>query len=246
MTRRILAFLLALPLLLGIPALPTGGSHIEALPPSEPVVVPVGAPMRQAVSALEVTAEAPPPEKTPVTAFADIRAQRATAAAQAAAQGHVAGTPAVVGDLATYTNGHIPREALCPLPFAPGQLLECAAAADLTALNEAYRAHWGRNLHVTDSYRSYAGQVLCEETKGSMCATPGTSNHGWGAAVDVGGGIQYFDSAQHAWMVANAGAFGWYLPGWAQATGSKPEAWHWQHRPVIDALVQAGLVRPGF
>jgi hypothetical protein len=29
-------------------------------------------------------------------------------------------------------------------------------------------------------------------------------------------------------MQANAPRFGWVHPSWAEQTGSKPEAWHWE------------------
>ena len=58
---------------------------------------------------------------------------------------------------------------------------------------------------------------------------PGTSNHGWGQAVDLSGGIQSFGSAEFTWMQANAGKYGWKPPEWAQAGGSKPEPWHWEY-----------------
>ncbi len=65
--------------------------------------------------------------------------------------------------------------------------------------------------------------------KPTLAAVPGTSNHGWGTAVDLCGGIQTFGSAQHVWMRQNAPLYGWYLPSWAQQTGSKPEPWHWEY-----------------
>jgi len=82
---------------------------------------------------------------------------------------------------------------------------------------------------VSDSYRSYAGQVACVRTKGYLCATPGTSNHGNGIAVDFGGGIETFGTKQHAWMDANAGDLQWVHPSWADIRGTKPEAWHWEY-----------------
>ena len=57
---------------------------------------------------------------------------------------------------------------------------------------------------------------------------PGTSNHGWGLAVDLCGGIQSFTSPQHDWMSKYAGRFGWRQPAWAQQGGSKPAPWHWE------------------
>ena len=39
-----------------------------------------------------------------------------------------------------------------------------------------------------------------------LAAVPGTSNHGWGLAVDLCGGIERFGTQQYAWMQANAGS----------------------------------------
>jgi LAS superfamily LD-carboxypeptidase LdcB len=57
---------------------------------------------------------------------------------------------------------------------------------------------------------------------------PGTSNHGWGLAVDLCGGVNLFGTAQTVWMQLNAGHYGWVHPDWAQAGGRNPEPWHWE------------------
>ena len=48
-------------------------------------------------------------------------------------------------------------------------------------------------------------------------------------AVDLSRGVQSFRTRQHAWLVANAGDHGWFLPDWAQRGGSRPEPWHWEY-----------------
>lgn len=132
------------------------------------------------------------------------------------------------GDMQLYANGEIPREALCPLWSAPGHYLRADAAYAFDQVAAEYGRAFGTPLCVTDSYRSYAEQVRVKAEKPSLAATPGTSNHGWGTAVDLCGGIQDFDSPQHRWMVLNAPAFGWFHPGWAERTGTLPEPWHWE------------------
>lgn len=132
------------------------------------------------------------------------------------------------GSWGGYSNGQIPDSALASPDFSTSVRLRADAAAALSELNKAYVQAFGANIVVTDSYRSYEGQVQCQKTKGSLCAKPGTSNHGWGLAVDLGGGINSFGTPQHQWMVANASKYGWTHPSWAQQTGSKPEAWHWE------------------
>jgi LAS superfamily LD-carboxypeptidase LdcB len=118
---------------------------------------------------------------------------------------------------------------LCRPAFDIRTLARCDAAAALDRLDVAYRARFGRHLTVNDSYRDYAGQVACRARKGALCADPGTSNHGWGLAVDLGGGIETVVTAEHWWITANAGRYGWTLPAWARADGSKPEPWHWEY-----------------
>ncbi len=78
------------------------------------------------------------------------------------------------------------------------------------------------------TYRDYAGQVAIYAAKPQLAAVPGRSNHGWGLAVDFSCGVESFGSPAHEWMRANAGRFGWFHPAWAQAGGSRPEAWHWE------------------
>ena len=127
-----------------------------------------------------------------------------------------------------YENGKIPTEAMCKVSFYD-TYFECNAAATLEELNKDYTKEFGRSIGPVDGYRDYAGQVQCQKEKGDLCATPGTSNHGWGLAADLdGGGIDKFDTPQHTWMAKNALKYGWVLPDWAQATGSKPEPWHWE------------------
>lgn len=128
-----------------------------------------------------------------------------------------------------YSNGKLTDSQLAPLSWTPPHRLWPSAAAALTLLNAAYLAHFGVTIAVSDSYRSLAGQEACTAKKGNLCAVPGTSNHGWGIAVDLGGGIQQFGSPQHLWTIANGPTHGWHLPAWARATGSKPEAWHFEY-----------------
>jgi Peptidase family M23/D-alanyl-D-alanine carboxypeptidase len=125
-----------------------------------------------------------------------------------------------------YTNGNIPPEALCPV--GTSGLLRCDAARAFQVLNSAYKEEFGTDFAITDTYRSLEGQIQCQKDKGSLCATPGFSQHGWGLAVDLSGGVNTFGSPQHIWMKENAEKYGWYHPDWAQANGSKPEAWHWE------------------
>jgi len=128
-----------------------------------------------------------------------------------------------------YPNGNIPLEALCPLWGAPGHYLRADAAHAFNSLSEAYAAQFGEPICVTDSYRALGVQVRLRASKPRLAAVPGTSNHGWGTAVDLCDGIQDFGTPTHAWMQANAPLHGFFHPSWAQQSGSKPEAWHWEY-----------------
>jgi len=138
----------------------------------------------------------------------------------------------LVGSTSGLANGQLPEAVLCHLPGTERSKLRCDAAAQFARLNEAFKAEFGYDIAITDSYRSYAEQVSVKATKGYLAATPGTSNHGWGLALDLGSGISDRGSAQYQWMAENAGLFGWVNPDWAQPGGSKLEPWHWEYEPL--------------
>jgi murein DD-endopeptidase MepM/ murein hydrolase activator NlpD len=125
-----------------------------------------------------------------------------------------------------FSNGMIPAGKLCAI--GSGHMLRCDAAAAYLQLAAAYRAQFGRSLCITDSYRSYASQVSLYQRKPSLAALPGTSNHGWGVAVDLCGGIDKFGTTQYHWMKAHAPSYGWLHPAWADQGGNREEPWHWE------------------
>jgi len=127
-----------------------------------------------------------------------------------------------------FANGQIPATALCPLWGAPGQLLRADAAPSFARMSKAYSQQFGRPICVTDSYRSYSQQVALYAAKPNLAAKPGTSNHGWGVALDLCGGVQSFGTIEHNWLFTHAPLFGWFHPAWAEPTGSRPEPWHWE------------------
>ncbi|MBW3602666.1 MAG: D-alanyl-D-alanine carboxypeptidase family protein [Actinobacteria bacterium] len=124
-----------------------------------------------------------------------------------------------------YANGRIPAAVLAAV--APGERLRADAADAWRRMTAAHRAQLGRPIGVTDTYRSYSQQVELAAYKGTLAATPGSSNHGWGLAVDlvVPGG---YDDPTYRWLAANGPRFGWVNPDWAREGGSKPEPWHWE------------------
>lgn len=98
----------------------------------------------------------------------------------------------------------------------------------------AFQTEFGRTITVNDSYRNYAEQVAIKKLKTDIgkpneAATPGRSTHGWGFAIDLGGGIEAFDSDEYKWMQQHAISYGWNHPAWAEPNGSTPEPWHWEY-----------------
>lgn len=128
----------------------------------------------------------------------------------------------------SHPNGQLPSTELCQLPSA-GHLLHADAAKAWWRLNRAFKRRFDTGLCATDSYRSYEAQAAVYGQKPGLAAVPGTSNHGWGVAMDLCGGVESYTSPQHAWLAMNSAKYGWVNPSWAQARGSRPEPWHWEY-----------------
>ncbi len=124
----------------------------------------------------------------------------------------------VPASLAAYGNGKVPEHALSRVGNT-GHRLWSPAADALEKMTDAARRD-GVTIGITDSYRSYDEQVDLVRRKGlysqgGLAAKPGTSNHGWGLAVDLD-----LNSKQQAWMRANGARF-----GFVEDTPREP--WHW-------------------
>jgi len=140
-------------------------------------------------------------------------------------------------------NGEIPSDLLAKVDFG-GYLLEKHAAVKFSALNKAFKSQFGKNFEISGPYRTIDVGInifdwdlfnrtgACRK-KGSngktAAAKPGTSKHGWGQAMDIGGfgkgpGNVYFD-----WMEQNAKKYGWINPAWAKKPGPGYEPWHWEY-----------------
>lgn len=132
-----------------------------------------------------------------------------------------------------HQNGRIPENLLTPIPWQPEYKLRGDATQALIRLNVAFRAEFGYDLTLNDGYRDYAGQVEAKRLYGSDAAEPGTSNHGWAMAIDVGDRGHWvigFDSQIYHWLRRNGPSYGWVNPPWAELGGSGPdEAWHWEY-----------------
>lgn len=147
--------------------------------------------------------------------------------------------------MAQLKNGQLPDFLLAPVPWAPAKLLAPPAVADLAALSEGFRAEFGHDVIVNEGYRTFETQVAYKKRTKlppsdplhlASAATPGTSVHGWGQAVDLGrlGG---FESDRYAWLAENTATHRWHQPALYQRDGGHPEPWHWEHDPTGDAPV---------
>ncbi|CAA9415120.1 MAG: D-alanyl-D-alanine carboxypeptidase [uncultured Quadrisphaera sp.] len=126
-------------------------------------------------------------------------------------------------ELAGYGNGKVPASALSPIGQGSHRLW--APAAEAFERMHAAAARDGVEIGVTDSYRSYEAQVDLAERKGlysqgGLAAKPGTSDHGWGRALDLD-----LDGRAQAWMRANGAQH-----GFVEDTPREP--WHWAFTPV--------------
>lgn len=125
-------------------------------------------------------------------------------------------------ELVAFGNGRIPADRLTPIGVGSHKLYAPAAQAYQAMVADAQAQ--GVTIGITDSYRSYESQVDLAGRKGlysqgGLAATPGTSNHGWGLAVDLD-----LDATAQQWMRDN----GWRY-GFVEDTPREP--WHWAYRP---------------
>ena len=133
------------------------------------------------------------------------------------------GSMPVPPSLVAFGNGNVPATALTPIRQS-GHRLYAPAAAAWDGLVSAAAAD-GVSIRITDSYRSYDQQVDLVKRKGlysegGLGARPGTSNHGWGLAVDA----DVNDARTLDWIRTNGPRF-----GYVEAVPREP--WHWEFRP---------------
>jgi zinc D-Ala-D-Ala carboxypeptidase len=136
------------------------------------------------------------------------------------------GVPSVAG----IQNGQLPASMLCTL-WDPRRQLRSDAAVAIAKLNLGYEQHFGHGICFSDAYRSLSAQYRVKAERGSFAARPGTSEHGWGLAVDLCDGVEQGPSSlSYQWMRTNAARYGWQNPNWARSGGSGPyEPWHWEY-----------------
>ncbi len=124
-------------------------------------------------------------------------------------------------------NGLLDTADLCDLWDGEHQLRPDAALA-MARLDLAFREAFGEDISISDAYRTYGSQVAVRAQKPALAARPGTSLHGWGVAVDLGGGISS-GGERYQWLMEHAGEYGWENPAWARpGGGGAHEPWHWE------------------
>lgn len=106
----------------------------------------------------------------------------------------------------------------------PGGRLWPEAALTWNAMRAAFVADGGNPAHFqpggpASSARSISQQQHFWVSQPPPAARPGTSNHGWGIAVD----IPYADA--QAWLMRNAHRYGWSHDEGARVG----EPWHWRY-----------------
>jgi D-alanyl-D-alanine carboxypeptidase len=152
-------------------------------------------------------------------------------------------------------NGLLTKSERVGLKSAPGQQLEAPAAASWDRMWDAVLSTYAWDMELTDSYRprSVQDEIFLDRyrpqatgsgpfgdvrhyngrryvrVKGYAAAIPGTSNHGWGRAVDItdmGG----FNTSRYRALSAVAGYY-----GWSNAAGRRiGEWWHWEYTYAND------------
>lgn len=103
--------------------------------------------------------------------------------------------------------------------------------------DSAYEARCPIVVKEVTSFDAVTGETVVvaktreRECTGPPIARPGTSNHGWGRAIDfTSNGRASLDCNDSAfvWLQQNAQRFGWVHPGWARCGQSTAEPWHWE------------------
>ena len=133
--------------------------------------------------------------------------------------------------LSQYSNGEVDESVLVPLSWNPRFLMQEDAAKMFELLNRDFKAESGYDLRITSTYRPLAVQYQVKRESPSMTATPGTSNHGYGLAVDIAAAASPFidfDSYEYQWMMENGHKYGWLHPWWAGPGGTMLETWHFE------------------
>lgn len=126
------------------------------------------------------------------------------------------------------------RLAAGELTAIPGGRLRADAAVAWLAMRRYIgneKGIWICPTSMRTSYRCYADQQyfwnLYRAGKGALAARPGTSNHGWGLAVDIP------TPAMQAAVRECGHRFGWGIRGGKLASDAPSEPWHATFHPGV-------------
>ena len=129
-----------------------------------------------------------------------------------------------------YENARIPTNAMAKVAGTNFLMEPHAAAALRSMMNAAGKV--GIDLSIGNTYRDYETQAAMYQAHVSgshpaPVAAPGSSNHGWGLAVDLAATT----NPEFQWLLRNAGRFGFTNP-WVDGKGDRTsvEPWHWEYQ----------------
>jgi len=154
-------------------------------------------------------------------------------------------------NVSNYDNGQIPLDKMKKNKFLSKSLggdssyLMSEASDSLDALMNAFNnaSFKGKqSITFTDGYRSLQRQEAMFAKYGQgRAAKPGTSNHGWGIAIDIYWGIRTnmfkdidsrpsaFKHPNYIWFFENGPNFGWFNPTKLRDDSKTDEWWHWEY-----------------
>ncbi len=130
------------------------------------------------------------------------------------------------------TNGKVPERMLAAIAWDPEKtLIASPALKDLNRLNAAFKKKFGKNIDIDLAYRTRATQDAYWIKLGPyVAARPGTSNHGWGTAIDMPETYDYsFRGKYFKWLKANSKNYNWVHRKILEEGSPYAEAWHFDY-----------------
>lgn len=103
-----------------------------------------------------------------------------------------------------------------------------------------FTTRYTRTPIATVDIRWWNGERWYRKPGYAAAAVPGTSNHGWGLAVDIANASYPYGgtkSAIYAWLEKHACEYGWVHPTWARNKNTW-EPWHWEYHAELDQFAQ--------
>ena len=159
-------------------------------------------------------------------------------------------------NVSNYQNGQIPLDKMKintnlskSLDGDSAYLMADASDALDALISEFNKANFSgkQKLVFTDGYRTLARQeALYNKYGAGRAAKPGTSNHGWGIAIDMYWGVRTnmntqldlrpsaFKHPMYIWFLDNAGKYGWFNPVKLRDDNGTDEWWHWEYHGKVE------------